>query len=178
MKANIHYSCYSGKHYPCWDSAICDAINNVPGQKLVLICGAPGAGKTTLADTICMNLSRFVSYEADDFFTSEDGNTYNFDKSKLPDAHAQCRKDCEEALDSNFNCIVSNTSTRTRDIETYKAIAEKHEATFVVIALFEQYPNRHSVPALVVERMREQMELTSAEIAAGICPVDYFYEVV
>ncbi len=53
-------------------------------KKLLIIRGCPSAGKTTLAQSLTRE-----HYEADMFF--ERGNGYEFDPTKLREAHQWCR---------------------------------------------------------------------------------------
>ena len=59
---------------------------------LYIVRGLSGSGKTTIAHNLTHNV-----FSADDYFTTHAGD-YNFDPSKLGDAHADCKSNVESAM--------------------------------------------------------------------------------
>ena len=68
---------------------------------LYLIRGLPGSGKSTLASrlTSFSGTEYSLAFEADDYFLNENGE-YNFDPSKLREAH----EDCQERVGNAMSC--------------------------------------------------------------------------
>mgnify|MGYP000391811624 CR=1 FL=1 len=82
---------------------------------LTLVRGLPGSGKSTFANTIT---NEFSVCEADKFFYDKEGN-YNFDATKLTNAHQWCREQVEIRMKDNQanyqfypHIVVSNTFTQ------------------------------------------------------------------
>jgi len=61
---------------------------------LFLVRGLPGSGKTSFASAIWND---YAVCEADKFFYDKEGN-YNFDGSKLKEAHAWCKQEVETRM--------------------------------------------------------------------------------
>jgi len=64
---------------------------------LTLVRGLPGSGKSTFANFIWND---YAICEADKFFTDKEGN-YNFDASKLKEAHKWCKEQVEIRMKDN-----------------------------------------------------------------------------
>ncbi len=129
--------------------------------KLFLIRGLPGCGKTDLA--------RFMGgsgspASADDFFVVD--GIYDFDPSKLPDAHAWCLDKATKRITLPASAVVHNTFTQRWEMQPYIDMAILNGARLVVISLFdggctdEQLAERnsHGVPADAIAEMRERFE--------------------
>lgn len=150
---------------PRWDQNLASLCSLEGDQlRLVLICGAPGAGKTQLARTL-MNKTPYQNYEADHYFTDTHG-VYKFNADLLSEAHAWCKAQTSMALKDGLNVIVSNTSTQIPHIEEYTALARKHNAKVVVVALLTQHESVHNVPQEVIKRHQKQMAATCAVLDA------------
>ena len=124
---------------------------------LYLIRGLPGSGKSTFARSFS-NALRYV-YEADDYFVTD--GVYQFDASKLGEAHSWCQQRARNDLESGMDCIVSNTSTTEREVETYAKIAEECGAKFVSIIVETRHggTNIHNVPEEKVQQMRNRFSV-------------------
>ena len=134
-------------------------------KKLFIIRGVPGSGKSTLAQEIMR--SDFLVCEADKFFYDKEGN-YNFDGSKLKEAHEYCRNKVETYMsDSLINdhfyrsIAVSNTFTREWEMQAYFDLAEKYGYRVYSIIVENRHgnDNAHGVPADKVEEMRKRFEI-------------------
>ncbi len=138
-------------------------VNNLSPNRDLLLCvgGTSGSGKTTLAHLLSYYangpLWRHFIFAADDYFTSEDGK-YNFDPTKLPEAHADCQARVNESLLSNTGTgsivVVHNTFTEEDHYAPYKAIAEKHGWIFNIVWVGNHHGSKdvHDVPAVAIER--------------------------
>lgn len=110
---------------------------------LVLIRGVSGAGKSSLADILTM-LPDTLAIAADDYW----GPDYNFDITKLHEAHAWCQLMARSYLEDGASVVVHNTATTERDVRLYKEIAESHGAKFISIIVENRHGNDsvHGVP--------------------------------
>ena len=104
--------------------------------------------------------------EADMFFMEnimENSGNYNFDASKLKEAHEWCQKQADAYMSPyGFNTvIVSNTFTQEWEMKPYYELAEKYG--FVVFSLVVENRhggvNEHGVPEEALERMENRFEL-------------------
>ena len=123
-------------------------------QELVLICGAPGSGKSTIAETM---FCTHVRVEADDFFIDDDG-VYRYDRSLIKQAHEECFRVTDRLLHAGCNVVVANTFTRQWEREPYLSLAKKHKLGVRYIHATGEYPNIHGVPDDVVLSMRQRFE--------------------
>ena len=124
------------------------------GQEIVLICGAPGSGKSTIANSMS---DTHVQVEADDFFTDANG-VYRYDRSLIKQAHEDCLRRADLLLYARCSVVVSNTFTRKWEREPYVALAKKHKIGIRYIHATGEYPNIHGVPDDVVLSMRQRFE--------------------
>jgi len=123
-------------------------------QKLIIIRGIPGSGKTTLAQ----QLAPLHYYEADQWMVDADGN-YDFDASRLHYAHSKCRQAVIGALNDGVETVVvSNTFTRRKEFLPYVKIAKRRGCDVEIVVATGNYQNVHGAPEEVVQRMRDQWE--------------------
>jgi hypothetical protein len=126
---------------------------------LYLIRGLPGSGKSTFAWQLFKNRLVQRMYEADDYFT--DAGVYQFDPTKLEQAHQQCKRNTWLALYEGMSVSVSNTSCAEWEVETYATIAKETEANFVSIILENRHDgkNIHGCPDAKVEQMERKFSV-------------------
>lgn len=126
---------------------------------LYLIRGLPGSGKSTFAWQLFKNRVVQRMYEADDYFT--DAGVYQFDPTKLEQAHQQCKRNTWLALYEGMSVAVSNTSCADWEVETYATIARETEANFVSIILENRHDgkNIHGCPDAKVEQMKRKFHV-------------------
>jgi len=133
-------------------------------KELFLLRGLPGSGKTTLANSIVE--SDFLVCEADKYFYDKEGN-YDFDGSKLKDAHEFCRNTVETYMkDSLVNdqfyqkIVVSNTFTQEWEMQPYYDLAEKYGYRVYSLIVENRHGgvNEHNVPQEVLEKMKNRFE--------------------
>lgn len=124
---------------------------------LYIIRGIPGSGKTTRAKEILNSNPEVKHYEADMYFTDENGN-YTFTPSKIKNAHEWCKDNVEQALKSGNSVVVSNTFTQQWEFKPYIKLAEKYNASVVVEVVKGAYTNIHGVPTEIIEKMKMRWE--------------------
>jgi predicted kinase len=125
---------------------------------LILLRGLPGSGKSTLANLLAPN----STYEADDYFYDSNG-VYNFDATKLKEAHTVCQDKTNACLLFKLNkiVIVSNTFTQEWEMEPYIKMAERHGYRVQTIISENRHKSDsiHGVPEESLQKMRERFEI-------------------
>jgi predicted kinase len=135
--------------------------------ELILVRGIPGSGKSTLARSLC-NLPDNVMarhYEADMYFEDEHGN-YNFDVTKLHQAHTWCHNKTRDALEQNRTVVVSNTFTTKKELKPYFDMAREFGIVPIVYLAQNQFNNVHNVPADKLQAMRDRFQYDISELFA------------
>lgn len=140
-----HYKCFTRQKRPGGD-----ASQHRQRGKLVLIRGLPGSGKSTLAQLLAV--SGFVHVEADQFFVK--AGKYQFDASRIKEAHAWCRMKVREALDARKQVVVANTFTTLQEMSPYLVMT----AHTLVVEAAGRWESIHGVPTGTLERMAARWE--------------------
>ena len=131
---------------------------------LFLVRGLPGSGKTSFASAIWND---YAVCEADKFFYDKEGN-YNFDGSKLREAHDWCKNEVEIRMQDHQNnqqyypeIAVSNTFTQEWEMEDYFKLAEKYGYKVVSLILENRHggQNVHGVPEDKLQIMKDRFQI-------------------
>jgi hypothetical protein len=125
-------------------------------MKLYLLRGLPGSGKSTLAKELGGR-----HYEADMFFVDKDSN-YNFDATKLSEAHAWCRHSVMAEMKVGEPIIVvSNTFTQAWEMSAYFDLAEElgYQVFSLIVENRHGGKNLHGVPDDKLEQMKNRFEV-------------------
>lgn len=138
-------------------------------SKLIIIRGLPGSGKSTFAEDYInifgelleKNGHPTVHIEADMFFVDVMGN-YNYDASKIKDAHDWCQEQTKKFLNNGIDVIVSNTFTRKWELEPYMKMVDPED--IIIYTMTDNYGNIHGVPPEVIEKMKERWEDIPGEV--------------
>lgn len=127
-------------------------------KELILLRGLPGSGKSTFAKVVAGD-SGWIR-EADMYFTDENGN-YNFDPSKIKDAHSWCQNEVETLMGLDYKIVVSNTFTQEWEMEKYYELAKKYEYKVFSVIVENRHngTNEHGVPEDKLEIMKNRFEV-------------------
>jgi adenylate kinase family enzyme len=135
-------------------------------KTLYIVRGLPGSGKSTFAEKLVGD--DFLVCEADKYFIDKETGDYNFDVTKLKDAHKYCQDLVETYMkDSLINdqfyreIAVSNTFTQEWEMSPYFELAEKHGYKVFVTIVENRHggKNVHGVPDDKVEIMKNRIEI-------------------
>ena len=132
-------------------------------NKLILIRGLPGSGKTTLAKTIDNDSVFYYRIEADNYFCGANGK-YNFDASKLHAAHSWCISIAEDIISKGHRVIVSNTFTTKKELKPYFDIAKRYNIIPTVILCQNNFGSIHNVPEETLEKMKKRFQYDISEL--------------
>ena len=133
-------------------------------KQLLLIRGLPGAGKSSFANFVW---SDYAICEADKFFYDKEGK-YNFDATKLKEAHEWCRNQVETRMKDNQNnsqyypnIVVSNTFTKEWEMSEYFDLAKKYGYKVFTLIVENRHGgvNTHGVPEEKLEQMKERFQI-------------------
>lgn len=122
-------------------------------MQVIIIRGLPGSGKSTIAKL----MTDYEHFEADQFFYTEDG-TYNYDPTKVKDAHIDCNRRVREALDNGRKVVISNTFTRVFEFEPYLKMCKERGIEPIIIETKGKFKNIHGVSDEAIQRMKTRWE--------------------
>src|SRR3990167_3912590 len=121
---------------------------------LLILRGAPGSGKTTIAEALLSSGYYLDHWESDMFFYQH--GEYEFKPERLFEAHQWCQEQTKESLRQGRSVIVSNTSCTEQSIEPYLYMADSMGIPVQQMILWETpFSNGHKVPMEKVLKMRQ-----------------------
>ena len=129
-------------------------------KTVIILRGVSGSGKSTY---IQENFPDAVVVSADKYFYNKEGE-YNFDATKLGQAHGSCRARFESALKAQKALVVvDNTNTRFKEFQYYVDMGHRYSYDVrlvrLVVPLEALYGrNVHGVPDAIVKAMYDRME--------------------
>ena len=125
-------------------------------KQLILLRGLPGSGKSTVAKLF----DKALHFEADMYFLDADGN-YQFDASRIKNAHNWCRDSVMDAMrEGHPIVVVSNTFTQEWEMDAYYLLAEElgYRVTSMIVENRHAGKNIHGCPDDKIEQMRNRFE--------------------
>lgn len=127
-------------------------------NKIILIRGVPGSGKSTYAKKLMKTMDNVVHFEADMYF-DRDGE-YKWKPEDVPKSHAWCFEQAQKAVEDGKNVIISNTFTRLWELAKYISLAEEYKKTheLVVYKMDNEFKNIHNVPEETLKKMKDRFE--------------------
>lgn len=133
-------------------------------KKLLLIRGAPGSGKTTLAKRLKHEARKgglsVFHVEADDFFTNNK-NEYRYAPERLHQAHNWCKRKVASHVGFSDMVIVANCFTYGDHLAPYVEMGLRAGVEVELIECTNKFENVHDVPNDVVDRMRANADTAS-----------------
>lgn len=129
-------------------------------KTLILLRGVPGCGKSFTANLLSEN-GNYPVLSADMYFEDEHGN-YNWDSSKIKNAHAWCKWRVEGRMqEPSEKIFVANTFTQEWEMEDYINLAKKYGYDVVTLIVENRHggQNVHNVPDSTLEKMRNRFEI-------------------
>lgn len=129
-------------------------------KMLYLVRGLPGSGKSTFAQTLSEHTSGHW-WEADDFFY-DDNFEYQFDASKLHEAHLWCYSRAAMSMEySHPVVIVSNTFTTEKELKPYLQLAAEYGYNVTTMIIENRHGNSsvHGVPEETMQKMRNRFSV-------------------
>jgi predicted kinase len=124
-------------------------------KEVFLLRGLPGSGKSTLAQSL-----GGLHMETDKYFTYE--GKYEFDGSKLKEAHAWCQNAVKVFMENKSKrVVVSNTFTQEWEMTPYFDLATKHGYKVYSLICENRHGgvNEHGVPEDKLEIMKNRFEV-------------------
>jgi predicted kinase len=135
-------------------------------KTLVLMRGVSGSGKSTRAHLLADGKDSAV-VSTDDFWYDDDGN-YNFDHSRIGDAHEWARNQVWAWMERKKPyIIVDNTNTRWWEMMPYLRLAReyKYDVRLEMVGSLEPAQlvhyaarNKHGVPLDVIQRQAKNFQ--------------------
>lgn len=131
---------------------------------LILLRGIPGSGKSTIGEIILQTTQQQQKPDvlsADNFFVDDKGN-YNFDSTKLKEAHNLCQQKCAERMRLEFSrIVVANTFTQEWEMEPYFEMAKRYGYRVHTLIVENRHgsKNLHNVPDDKLEQMKDRFEI-------------------
>jgi predicted kinase len=130
-------------------------------KNLYLLRGLPGSGKSTMSTQLGGS-----HFETDKYFVGENGE-YNFDPSKLKEAHQWCQDLVANAMilnhttGENKTIVVSNTFTQEWEMKPYMDMAKDWGYMVFTIIVENRHGgvNQHGVPDEKLQQMNDRFEI-------------------
>ena len=126
-------------------------------KNLYLVRGLPGSGKSTFARSIAKS---YQIFEADQYFMKR--GKYNFDPTKLKEAHNSCQLKCAERMKLQLSKIViANTFTQEWEMEPYFEMAERYHYRVHTIIVENRHGNKniHGVDEDKLKIMKDRFNI-------------------
>jgi predicted kinase len=130
---------------------------------LILLRGLPGSGKSSLGEIIlhCPGSNSPDVLSADNFFIDDKGN-YNFDATKIKQAHNDCQQKCAERMKLEISrIVVANTFTEEWEMLIYFEMAERYRYRVHTLIVENRHggSNIHNVPENKLQSMRNRFNI-------------------
>ncbi len=131
------------------------------GRTLFIVRGLPGSGKSTFAKELVG--SDNLVCEADKYFINKTTGEYEWDATKIKNAHEWCRSQVETFMkDKTSKFAVSNTFTQEWEMKSYFDLARKYGYTVFTVIVENRHggKNVHNVPDETLDKMRNRFEIS------------------
>ena len=118
--------------------------------EVIILRGAPGSGKTTLAKYLQRRKYLQLDWEivsADDYFTDVNG-VYNFVASELQRAHDKCLRQFHAFTSAGKNVIIDNTNRRHHEFARFSGVPG---ASYRLYRVVSAYQSSKPIPRRVMD---------------------------
>jgi uridine kinase len=120
--------------YKTWEETyihpLLESLKNTRNvANVIFLRGISGSGKSTLRKLLCslLDSENVTCLSADDYFTKD--GVYSFNINKISEAHMECVKSLEIALQSSIHYIImDNTHTQLWHLHNAENMANKYNA--------------------------------------------------
>jgi len=131
-------------------------------KSLIIVRGISGSGKSTFADLMAEN--KYPVLSADMYFINDKTKKYEFDASKLSDAHQWCNEHTEAyMIEHTPKIFVANTFTTEWELKSYFKLAKKYNYTVFSIVV-ENRNNTVNVHNVTAETLAKQKAIFSIKL--------------
>ncbi|APD19463.1 hypothetical protein QE331_gp089 [Pseudomonas phage 20Sep416] len=131
---------------------------------LYIIRGLPGSGKSSFAENLYNKTWKSGGLasicEADDY--QMEFGKYVWKAERVAESHKKCMAKARSSMEVGLEAvIVSNTSTREREIKPYIDMAEEFGYTVISLIVENRHGNKsvHDVPESTMEAMRNRFSV-------------------
>lgn len=137
-------------------------------KQVKILCGPSGCGKSSYVELLRKDGNRKIAVcSADDYFTNWANGKYEFDASKLGQAHNLCLLsfvDNVSSFEKDLTIIVDNTNTSAAEVAPYAALALAYECDLEIVLfqvredMIEKLAARnvHQVPENTIRRQMDR----------------------
>ena len=127
---------------------------------LILLRGLPGAGKSSLAQTL--SDGKWPVFSIDDYFTDPVSKEYQFEFQKNHIAYKTCQDNTEKAMQNKTEKIfLDNTFTLEWEMEPYFKLAEIYAYRIHVMTVENRHhgKNTHDISDEQLKKMAEKYKV-------------------
>ncbi|ATI16124.1 hypothetical protein [Pseudomonas phage HJ01] len=131
---------------------------------MYIIRGLPGSGKSSFARILYHQIwesgGTASICEADDY--QMEYGEYVWKAERVVESHKKCMEKARNSMKAGLDAvIVSNTSTREREVEPYIDMAEEFGYTVISLIVENRHGNKsvHDVPESTMEAMRKRFSV-------------------
>lgn len=128
-------------------------------NKLFLVRGLPGSGKSTFALTLADAIGAYT-FEADHYHYTDDG-VYDWKPENVHKAHSYCQWCTEMSMRGGKTVVVSNTFTTEKELKPYLDLAKQYHyhVTTLIVEGRHGNPSVHGVPQETLDKMRNRFSV-------------------